>query len=88
VAVFMGLWLTSLVGSWLHGHNRSAEGDLHEDPERARVDLTRIYWRGLLVAEPTMDELIEAVPEAIRELYAAGVLLEVCQRDAHTTSRT
>jgi hypothetical protein len=27
--------------------------------------------RGLLVAKPTMDELVEAVPQAIRELYAA-----------------
>jgi hypothetical protein len=31
VAVFMGLWLASLVGSWLHRHNPSAEGELHED---------------------------------------------------------
>jgi hypothetical protein len=31
VAVFMGLWLASLVGSWLHKHNPSAEGELHED---------------------------------------------------------
>jgi hypothetical protein len=30
-AVFMGLWLASLVGSWLHRHNPSAEGELHED---------------------------------------------------------
>ena len=27
----MGLWLASLVGSWLHRHNPSAEGELHED---------------------------------------------------------
>jgi Domain of unknown function (DUF1902) len=27
--------------------------------------------RGLLVAKHTMDELVEAVPQAIRELYAA-----------------
>jgi hypothetical protein len=27
--------------------------------------------RGLLVAKQTMDELVEAVPQAIRELYAA-----------------
>jgi hypothetical protein len=31
VAVFTGLWLASLVGSWLHKHNPSAEGELHED---------------------------------------------------------
>ena len=31
VAVFMGLWLASLVGSWLHRHNPSAEGEVHED---------------------------------------------------------
>ena len=30
-AVFIGLWLASLVGSWLHRHNPSAEGELHED---------------------------------------------------------
>ena len=29
--VFIGLWLASLVGSWLHRHNPSAEGELHED---------------------------------------------------------
>jgi hypothetical protein len=31
VAVFTGLWLASLAGSWLHKHNPSAEGELHED---------------------------------------------------------
>ena len=30
-AIFIGLWLASLVGSWLHRHNPSAEGELHED---------------------------------------------------------
>src|SRR5260370_20274230 len=31
VAVFMGLWLASLVGSWLYRRNPSAEDEQHED---------------------------------------------------------
>src|SRR5229473_7958460 len=31
VAVFMGLWLASLVGSWLHRRNPSAGDEQHED---------------------------------------------------------
>jgi hypothetical protein len=36
--------------------------------------------RGLLVAKRTMDELVEAVPQAIRDLYAADGIDMIVER--------